>query len=117
MRMSLKPDTLNGKKIFRGVVDEGGVMCPSSLIVHPPTVVTGEPPVMDPAQLVELSVRDLITISDQTGDPVIKAQALLFRKNIKSHQTAWLARAADNERAIIRAYLRAHGFTKAAEAI
>ena len=56
-------------------------------------------------------------MSDQVGDPVIKAQAVLFRGKLKQHQTAWLARAASNEREIVRAYLVAHGFKQAAEAL
>lgn len=115
--MSFKPDVLNGKKILRGVYPDGGMMVQSTAVMHPPTVVRGKPPILHPDQLVELALKDLITVSDQTGDAVIKAQAVTFRKKLKAHQTAWLARAAENEREIIRAYLMAHGFTNAAEAL
>jgi len=117
MMPQLKPDTLNGKPILRGVVDEGGVNCTSSLIVHPPGIKVGRPAVLTAQELVEGAVKDLVTISNNTGDELIKAQALLFRKKIAQHQLSWMKRAADNEREIIRAYLKAHGFNNAAEAI
>lgn len=118
MMPQLKPDTLNGQRIFRGHhADPDGVMHQNELIVFQPSVTMGRAPIVHPDELVELSLRDLITVSNNTADPVIKAQALTFRKKLKDHQTAWLARAAQNEREIIRAYLKAHGFNQAAEAL
>lgn len=116
--MTLKPDRLNGQMIFRGV-ERGpdGVMHQSRAVMFPPTIRAGRPPALHPQQLVELALRDLITVSDQTADPVIKAQALTFRKKLKDHQTAWLCRAAVNERETIRRELEALGFKQAAESI
>lgn len=117
MMPTLKPDTLNGQTIFRPVTQEGGVNHVNRGVVFQPGIKVGRPPVMTAQELVEGAVRDLVTVSDQTGDPVIKAQAVMFKRKIVQHQAAWLKRAADNEREIIRAWLKAHGFNEAAEAI
>ena len=103
---------------MRGVeTGSDGVNHQNHVIMFPPSIQAGRPPMTHPAQLVEMALQDLVTISDQTGDPVIKAQAVVFRKKLKDHQTAWLARAAANEREMIRAFLMAHGFQHAAEAL
>jgi acyl CoA:acetate/3-ketoacid CoA transferase alpha subunit len=117
MMPTLKPDTLNGQTVFRPVTTEGGVNHVNSGIVFPPGIKAGRPPIITAQELVEGAVRDLVTISDQTGDPVIKAQAVMFKRKIVQHQVSWLKRAADNEREVIRAWLKAHGFNNAAEAI
>lgn len=117
MMPQLKPDTLNGQKIFRGVTSDGGVNHVNDLIVFPPSIKTGRPPILTAQELVEGAVRDLVTVSDEHGDPLVKAQALLFKRKIVQHQVAWLKRSADNEREVIRAWLAAHGFNNAAEAI
>lgn len=118
MVLALKPTRMNGQTVFRGV-ERGpdGVMHENSMIVFQPAIKVGRPPELHPQELVELALRDLITVSDQTGDPVIKAQAMTFRKKLKDHQTAWLARAASNEREAIRRQLKQLGFEAASEAI
>lgn len=113
----LKPDRLNGQTIYRPVGQDGGVNYVSEGILFPPGIKVGRPPVLSQQELVEGALRDLVTVSDQHGDPLVKAQAIMFRKKLAAHQTAWLKRAADNEREVIRAYLKAHGFNAAAEAI
>jgi len=116
--MSLKPDTLNGKVIFRGF-DRGpdGTLLDNKTVFFPPTIKVGRPPIMHPDQLVEQALKDLITVSDKTADPVIKAQAVMFRKNLQKFLVAWLARAAVNEREMIRTFLEQNGFTEAAKAL
>jgi hypothetical protein len=116
--MSWKPDRLNGKVIFRGY-DRApdGVLIQSGVIMHPPSVKVGRAPIQHPDEMVEMALRDLITVSEQTGDPVIKAQAVMFRKNLKKFLVAWLARAAVNEREMILTFLEQHGFTEAAKAL
>lgn len=116
--MALKPDKLNGQTIFR-MMERGpdGVMHQSKGIVFQPSIKVGRPPVLTAQELVEGAVKDLITIAQDTQDPVIKAQAVMFKKDIAKHQLSWLKRAADNEREVIRAWLKAHGFNEAAEAI
>ena len=114
----LKPDMLNGQRIFRGVeTDSSGVNHQNNFILHPPSIKMGRPPVLSAQELVERSVADLIRVTDQTGDPVIKAQAVMFKRKIVQHQLSWLKRSADNEREVIRAWLKAHGFNEASEAI
>jgi len=115
--MALKPDKLNGQAIYRGVEDRGGVNHVNSLIVFKPEMVFGEAPIMAHADLVENAMRALITVSEQTADPVIKAQAVTFRGKLKQHQDFWMRRAAINERARVREQLRKLGFAQAAEAI
>lgn len=117
MMPTLKPDTLNGQTVFRPVTDEGGVNHVNRGIIFPPTIKVGRPPVLTAQELVEGAVKALVTVTEQTGDPVIKAQAVTFKQKIVQHQLSWLKRAADNEREIIRAWLKAHGFNDAAEAI
>jgi hypothetical protein len=113
----LVPDTLNGKKIFRYKPDEHLPNHMNDMIVHQPTIKIGRPPVKTAQELVEAAVNDLVTVTNQTGDPVIKAQAVMFKKKIAQHQLVWMKRAADNEREVIRAWLKAHGFNDASEVI
>lgn len=116
--LAWKPERMNGKVVFRGYSrDTDGVMHMNESIAFAPTLLVGRPKIEHPDHLVEMALKDLISVSDQTGDPVIKAQAMTFRKDLKKHQTAWLARAAANEREIIRQFLEAHGFNEAAEAL
>lgn len=117
MMTSLKPDTLNGQKIYRPVSQEGGVNYVNQGVFFPPGIKVGPAPVLHPDELVGQAVQDLVTISDATGDPVIKAQAVMFRNKIVSHQKHWLKRSADNERALIKEFLSRHGFKQAAEAL
>lgn len=113
----MKPDRLNGQTVYRPVSNEGGVNVVNEGLLFPPGIKVGRPPVITHQELVERALNDLITVSDQHGDPLVKAQAILFRKKLAQHQAAWLKRAADNEREVIRAHLTAHGFNAAAEAI
>lgn len=118
MMTLLKPDKLNGKDIMRPVTTgDDGVNYVNKGVFFAPSLKVGRPPVVHMEDLVERSLNDLITISDTTGDPVIKAQAVLFRKKLHVHQRTWLTRAAENEREIVRAKLRSLGFTQASEAI
>jgi acyl CoA:acetate/3-ketoacid CoA transferase alpha subunit len=118
MMTLLKPDKLNGKEVFRPVTTgSDGVNYVNKGLVFPPGIKVGRPPVAHMDSLVESSLNDLITISDTTGDPVIKAQAVLFKKKLHVHQRTWMTRAAENEREIVRAKLRSLGFTQASEAI
>ena len=116
--MSLKPDRLAGKLVYRGF-DRGpdGTLLDNKTVFFPPTITVGRPPIVHPDQLVEQALKDLITVSDQTGDPVIKAQAVMFRKSLHKFLVAWLARAAVNEREMIRTFLEQNGFTEAAKAL
>jgi hypothetical protein len=117
MMPKLVPDVLNGQKIFRPVTNEGGVNHVNDGVFFAPSIKVGKPPVMTAQELVEGAMRDLITVSDQHGDPLVKAQAVMFKQKLATHQLHWLKRSADNEREIIRAWLKAHGFTQAAEAL
>jgi hypothetical protein len=117
MMPTLKPDTLNGQKIFRMVSNDGGVNHVNEGIFFPPGINVGRPPVMTAQELVEGALKSLVSISDQHGDPLVKAQALMFKQKLAQHQLHWLKRSADNEREVIRAWLKAHGFNQAAEAL
>jgi hypothetical protein len=115
--INLKPDTLNGQKIFRPVSNEGGVNFVNEGVFFPPGLKFGAVPVLSREELVGQAVKDLVTISERTEDPVIKAQAVLFRNKIVEHQKHWLKRSADNERALIKAFLVQNGFKHAAEVL
>ena len=115
--MSLKPDKLNGQQIFRPVAREGCVNHVNEGVVFPPRITFGAAPVLHMEELVGHAVKDLVTISERTEDPVIKAQAILFRNKIVQHQKYWLTRSAENERAKIKALLLQNGFKQAAEVL
>lgn len=115
--ISLKPDMLNGQKIFRPVSNEGGVNYVNEGVFFPPGIKFGDALVLHQDELVGQAVKDLVTISERTGDPVIKAQAVLFRNKIVEHQRHWLKRSAENERAAIKALLLKNGFKQAAEVL
>lgn len=115
--MQWKPDRLNGQTIFRPVTSEGGVNHVNEGVMFGPGIKIGRPPVLTAEELVEGALRDLVTISEDHGDPLVKAQAVMFRKRLAAHQVAWMKRAADNEREVIRNWLVAHGFRHAAEAL
>jgi hypothetical protein len=116
---ALKPDKLNGQDILRpvGHRDDGTPFIANKAVFFPPTLIAAKPQLTDPAELVELAMADLISISERIGDPVIRAQAVMFRKKLKTHQHIWLARAAANEREFIRLFLFENGFKNAAEAL
>lgn len=115
--MNLKPDRLNGQQVYRPVSTEGSVAHVNPGVVFPPGIVLAPTPVLPADELVGHAVKDLVTISERTGDPVIKAQAVLFRNKIVEHQRYWLKRSAENEKARIKALLSRHGFTQAAEVL
>ena len=117
----LKPDTLNGQKIFRAqtgaAVGAAAHDNRKEIILFAPSMAMGEPPVLPHQELVEQALTALITVSDKTADPVIKAQAVAFKAQLKKHQDFWGKRFAINERARLREELRKLGFAQAAEAI
>jgi hypothetical protein len=115
--MNLKPDRLNGQEIYRPVSTAGGTNHVNDGIVFPPKITLGQVPVLPADELVGHAVKNLVTISERTEDPVIKAQAVMFRNKIVEHQKYWLARAAENERARIKALLLQNGFKQAAEVL
>ena len=86
-------------------------------IFFPPSIVVGETPFVPMEEIVEDIMRQLITVSDQTGDPVIKAQAITFQKNIQKVVVSAAIRFALNERARTANKLRELGFSEAAEAL
>jgi hypothetical protein len=91
---ALKPDRMNGQDIFRGVeTGSDGVNHVNRFILHPPKMLATHGPVLPLEELVEQALRNIITVSDQTGDPVIKAQAIAFRGQLKKALTFWMKRA------------------------
>src|SRR5262245_48388004 len=110
---TFRPDQLNGQRVFREIETDGaGINHQNSTILFSPALKVGEPKPVHPEELIEQALTQLITISSNVGDPVIKAQAVKFREQLKRHLAFWLTRAGQNERAIVRAYLMAHGFTQ-----
>lgn len=82
--MQLIPEWLGGRPILRGVERRSdGTPRATGMIVFPPSLKVGKAPVMPLEALVEGALARIITITDQTGDPVIKAQAIAFRGNLK----------------------------------
>ncbi len=116
--MHLKPDRMNGQTIYRGVErGSDGINHVNDFILFPPTTTVTPGPVLTLDELTEQALAKIIAISDQTGDPVIKAQALAFRANLKKTLGYWLKRAALNERERCRQRLATHGLTHAATAL
>lgn len=116
--MFLKPDRLNGQTIYRGVeATSDGVNHVNSFILFPPAMTTKPGPVVTTEALTEQALTHMISVADRTGDPVIKAQALTFRANLKKALAFWLKRAALNERERCRNHLITHGLELAASAI
>lgn len=116
--MFLKPDRLNGKAVYRGVERAGdGINHVNSFLLFPPQMAVKPGPVVAHDALVEQALVQLISVAERTGDPVIKAQAVTFRANLKKALGFWLRRAALNERERCRAQLTSHGLELAASAI
>jgi hypothetical protein len=114
----LKPDRLNGQTIYRGVeTGSDGVNHVNRLVLFPPSMAVRPGPVVDARELVEKALAQIVRVSDETGDPVIKAQALAFRAGLKKTLAFWLTRAALNERERCRRQLITHGLELAASAI
>jgi len=92
--MFLKPDRMNGQRIYRGV-DTGadGVNHQNGFILFPPATSATHGPVLPLAELVEQALANIITVSERTADPVIKAQAIAFRGQLKKALGFWLKRA------------------------
>ncbi len=116
--MFLKPDRLNGAAIYRGVEAGGdGINHVNRVVLFPPRMTARHGPVLEPETLVEQAVANIISVSDRTGDPVIKAQAVTFRRALKKALGFWMKRAALNERERCRQHLLTHGLELAATAI
>lgn len=115
--LMLKPDRLNATPILRGVRETGGVRIQTTTVVFPPTMTQDAPPVRDVREQAHEFAQRLVTISERIGDPVIKAQAISFRKRVANAALATITRATLIERERIRQVLLSHGLTTAAEAI
>lgn len=115
--MALQPDRLAGRTIYRGVASEGGVNVQTKTVVFPPTVVHGAPRVLTLDEQVEIFMARLVTVSDATADPVIKAQAVMFQKRIARAARAALHRATLIERERIRQLLLKQALPHAAAAV
>ena len=116
--MFLKPDRLNGKAIYRGVErGSDGINHVNRFILFPPAMTARHGPILSVEALAEQALAQIISVSDRTGDPVIKAQAVTFRANLKKALGFWMKRAALNERARCRRTLVNHGLELAASAI
>ena len=116
--MELKPDRLNGQTIYRGVErSSDGINHVNKFILFPPSMTATPGPVLTLDELTEQALAKIISVSDQTADPVIKAQALAFRAGLKKTLAFWLKRATLNERERCRRLLAAHGFAEAASAL
>lgn len=116
--MFLKPDRLNGKAIYRGVeTGDDGINHVNRLILFPPAMAARHGPVLTSEALTEQALANIVSVSDRTGDPVIKAQALTFRASLKKALGFWMKRAAMNERERCRRLLISNGLELAASAI
>ena len=116
--MYLKPDRMNGQTIYRGVErGSDGINHVNKFILFPPTTTVTPGPVLTLDELTEQALAKIVTIANDTADPVIKAQALAFRANLKKTLSHWLKRTALNERERCRRRLAAHGLEASANAI
>lgn len=116
--MYLKPDRMNGQTIYRGVErGSDGINHVNSFILFPPATTATPGPVLTLDELTEQALAKIVTIANDTADPVIKAQALAFRAGLKKTLAHWLKRTALNERERCRRRLAAHGLEAAANAL
>jgi hypothetical protein len=116
--MQLKPDRLNGQTVYRGVErGSDGINHVNNFILFPPAMNATPGPVLTLDELTEQALAKVVTMANETGDPVIKAQALAFRTNLKKTLAHWLKRTALNERERCRRRLAAHGLEAAANAL
>jgi hypothetical protein len=114
----LKRDRLNGAAIYRGVESgSDGVNHVNSFILFPPAMTARHGPVVTLDALAEQALKQIVSVAERTGDPVIKAQAVTFRLSLKKALGFWLKRAALNERERCRQQLILHGLELAASAI
>ena len=116
--MFLKPDQMNGQTIYRGVErGSDGVNHQNDFILFQPSLKSTPGPVVTLDELTEQALAKIVTIANETADPVIKAQALAFRANLKKTLAFWLKRAALNERERCRRQLASQGLQHAAESL
>ena len=112
----LKPDTLNGVKIFRPVVHDGGIpTIVSNTVAFEPTVNITYPTCTN-AEIADMALHEFITVAEDKP-PEIQAMAKMFRKQIFELLRKWLQRSAINERTIIINELQKFGFAEAAKAV
>lgn len=112
----LKPDTLNGVKIFRPVVHDGCIpTIVSNTVAFEPTINITYPTCTN-AEIADMALHEFITVAEDKP-PEIQAIAKLFRKQIFELLRKWLQRSAINERTIIINELQKFGFTEAAKAV
>ena len=112
----LKPDTLNGQKILRPVVYDGGVATiVSNTVAHPPGIDITYP-VHTNEELAHQALGEFITITDDKP-PEVQAMAKMFRKQIFALLRSWFMRSAINERTIIINELKKFGFAEAAASV
>lgn len=111
-----KPDTLNGVKIFRPVVEDGGIpTIVSNTVAFEPTINITYPTCTN-AEIADMALGEFITVSEDKP-PELQAMAKMFRKQIFGLLKKWLQRSAINERTIIINELTKFGFAEAAKAV
>lgn len=116
--MHLKPDRMNGQTIYRGIErGSDGINHVNTFVLFPPTTTATPGPVLTLDELTEQALAKIVAVSNETGDPVIRAQALAFRASLKKTLAHWLKRSALNERESCRRRLVAHGLDAAAHAL
>lgn len=114
VRMDFKPDRVAGVDVKRGVIpDTSGVNIQSTTILFPAKMQQAPPPIRPLDEQLALFMKRIITLSDQMGDPVIKAQAVTFYYRLERAARAHLYRAGLIERERIKALLRKHGMSQA----
>lgn len=116
--LELKPDRMNGQKIFRGVkTGSDGIRRQSREILFPPRGIdVKHGPVLPLEELVDGAMRQLITVSDKAG-PEARAQAKLFEAKLRRAIAHWMRRAELNERERCRLALERHGLGTATHAL
>jgi hypothetical protein len=115
--MLLKPDTLNGKTIYRGVEQMSGVNHQNEMIVFPPSIVTKHGPVKPLAELVDEAMSKLVIVGDPDGRINISSTAGALEKMFRKVVSFYMKRACLNERERIRLALERHGMKEAQHAM
>lgn len=111
-----KPDTLNGVKIFRPVVDDGGIPTIVSNTVAFEPMIDIVYPTCTNEEIADMALGEFITLSEDKP-PELQAMAKMFRKQIFMLLRKWLQRSAINERTIIINELKKFGFAEAATSV
>lgn len=116
--MLLKPDRLNGQRIFRGVdMGRDGINHQNEAILFPPTLVHGQIPCVPLAELVAEAQSKIQLVIEKGATPQTVSATTALMVQVRKGLAFWMKRATLNERERIRLALEKHGLKEAQHAI